>query len=206
MYKPFSGKLIACRIFDNPEADFKLQITRSNRNLQKGWLWAPQLAPSWNLFNSYQAWRKNGHWPEKYPEYRNRFLKEMMFPTAQKCLRRIVLEIQRGKSVAIGCYCSDQYCHRFIVEGLIAEHIKKKQAFQNLLDRARAGEIVILEHKWNDSVPVGQAKKIVKVICADKDKLIEWGRKHGIPESWLHISRSGIPHFDLWGRMAGKRF
>lgn len=119
MYKPLSGKLIACRIFDNPDADIKLQITRSNRNLQKGWLWTPQLAPSWGLFNRYQTWRKNGEWPEKYPEYRDRFLKEMASLTAQKYLQKIVSEIQRGKTIAIGCYCSDQYCHRFIVEELV---------------------------------------------------------------------------------------
>jgi hypothetical protein len=63
------------------------------------------------------------------------------------------------------------------------------------LGKARAGEIVVIRHRHRGRV-------IVKVLCSDPDKLRSWGRTNGIPESWMHVSRTGLPHFDLWGRAA----
>lgn len=60
---------------------------------------------------------------------------------------------------------------------------------------AREGEISFLEHRH-------KGRRILKVICSDKERLLEWARENGIPEKWLHVSRKGIPHFDLWGSMA----
>lgn len=65
------------------------------------------------------------------------------------------------------------------------------------LARARAGGIGTIRHRY-------KGRAIVKVLCADPDRLREWARANGIPEEWMHISRSGLPHFDLWGAMAKK--
>lgn len=75
---------------------------------------------------------------------------------------------------------------------------------RSLLNRIRAGEIIILKCPWNRPVPGGWAKLIVKVMCSDQEKLLAWGRERGIPEEWLHVSRTGIAHFDLWGHLATK--
>lgn len=75
--------------------------------------------------------------------------------------------------------------------------VKLKSERSKLLAKARIGEIVFLEHRY-------RGRMILKVICADKEKLIAWGQKYRITEQWLHISRSGLPHFDLWGSTAAK--
>lgn len=63
------------------------------------------------------------------------------------------------------------------------------------LTAARQGEIVVLTHPWNRKVPGGTAKTVVKVLCGDREKLAEFGQKHGLPEHWIHDTR--LPHFDL---------
>lgn len=66
-----------------------------------------------------------------------------------------------------------------------------------VLALAREGEISFLEHRH-------KGRLVLKVMCADRGKLLEWAKEHGIPEKWLHVSRKGIPHFDLWGAMEGQ--
>jgi len=124
---PLDGheNLIACRIFDSPGADIKLQITRSDKHIQKGWIHVPWLSPSWSLFSKVQAWKRAGEWPARWNEYEEQFSREMQSRLAQAYLKRIVLRLSQGKTVAIGCYCPDQYCHRFIVERLVAEKYRK---------------------------------------------------------------------------------
>ncbi|MEW6049374.1 MAG: hypothetical protein AB1609_23365 [Bacillota bacterium] len=46
--------LILCRVGQPVEADLKLQITRSPR-VAPGWTWAPELAPSPDVFTQYLA-------------------------------------------------------------------------------------------------------------------------------------------------------
>lgn len=75
--------------------------------------------------------------------------------------------------------------------------IDHKKLRKQALAKARAGEIVYMKHRY-------RGRMIIKVISADIEKLIKWGQKHGIPKQWLHISRSGLPHFDLWGVKAHK--
>ncbi|MBW2056980.1 MAG: hypothetical protein JRJ26_05730 [Deltaproteobacteria bacterium] len=36
-----------------------------------------------------------------------------------------------------------------------------------------------------------------KVLADSVEELIRWGRSHGVRT--IHISRSGKPHYDLWG-------
>ncbi len=69
---------------------------------------------------------------------------------------------------------------------------KIPMARNTAIERARRGDIVYLVHYY-------KGKKILKIMCADRHKLINWAIQHSIPKSWLHISRSGLPHFDLWG-------
>ena len=38
-----------------------------------------------------------------------------------------------------------------------------------------------------------------KVLADTFDELIGWGRRYGLRH--IHISRSGRPHYDLWGRL-----
>ena len=65
------------------------------------------------------------------------------------------------------------------------------------LAQARDGGIGIIKHRH-------KGRMVVKVLCADPDRLREWARANGIPEEWMHTSQSGLPHFDLWGRRARK--
>lgn len=67
---------------------------------------------------------------------------------------------------------------------------------------AKQGKVVVVRHRWDGKVPGGYAKTIVKVLCCDRGKLAEFGRKYGLPEGWIHDTR--LPHFDLWGEKAEK--
>ncbi|MEW6573151.1 MAG: hypothetical protein AB1374_05910 [Bacillota bacterium] len=71
-----------------------------------------------------------------------------------------------------------------------------------LVKRARAGKIAIIEMPFAVKTRGRRCRPFVKVMCADREKLLQWGRARGIPAGWLHVSRSGLPHFDLWGRQA----
>lgn len=71
-----------------------------------------------------------------------------------------------------------------------------------LVKRARAGEIAMIEMPFAVMIGGRWRRPFVKVMCADREQLLRWGRAYGIPAEWLHVSRSGLPHFDLWGRRA----
>lgn len=71
-----------------------------------------------------------------------------------------------------------------------------------LINGARTGKIVVLKVPFALFVKGRPRYPVVKVMCADRDKLLRWGYAHEIPSGWLHTSRSGMPHFDLWGRPA----
>lgn len=62
--------------------------------------------------------------------------------------------------------------------------------WREALERARRGEIAFLDHAW-------KGQRILKVICANRDRLLEWGRQFGLSERHLHDAR--VPHFDLRG-------
>ncbi|MFQ5841172.1 MAG: hypothetical protein ACE5I8_01945, partial [Thermodesulfobacteriota bacterium] len=55
-------------------------------------------------------------------------------------------------------------------------------------------------HRAHKDYPRFQVKKgqqIYKVVADSLSDLLGWGRKFGLTRP--HMSRSGIPHFDLWG-------
>lgn len=52
---------------------------------------------------------------------------------------------------------------------------------------------------------------LVKALCRDRRQplvarvviLVAWAlRTPGVQPGWLHVSRNGTPHYDLWGRWA----
>lgn len=63
--------------------------------------------------------------------------------------------------------------------------------------QAEAGEIAFLTHYWlDDRFP--DCTTVTKVACADRKKLVKWGRQYGLKEEWIH-QRESFPHFDLLG-------
>ena len=60
--------------------------------------------------------------------------------------------------------------------------------------------VYFLSHRAHRDYPWLNLKKgqqICKVVADSLNDLLEWGKKFGLTRP--HISRSGIPHFDLWG-------
>ena len=73
------------------------------------------------------------------------------------------------------------------------------RAWRDALEAARRGEIAVLSHPWGRAVPDGsRAARIVKVLCADEQRLLAWGRARGVDPRRLD-HRGSLPHFDFWG-------
>lgn len=70
------------------------------------------------------------------------------------------------------------------------------------LELLREGRLVAFVCSTGGLAP--SKSRATKIMCLDRDTLLAWAQASGIPESWLHISRKGMPHFDLWGGMADK--
>lgn len=63
------------------------------------------------------------------------------------------------------------------------------------LEKARAGELGFIIHRHDGG-------RVLKVLSVDIEKLRAWARANGIPAAWVVLSRSGMPHIDLWGKVA----
>ncbi len=60
--------------------------------------------------------------------------------------------------------------------------------------------VYFLSHRAHRDYPwlnVKKGEQIYKVVADSLSDLLEWGRTFGLTRP--HISRSGTPHFDLWG-------
>jgi hypothetical protein len=60
--------------------------------------------------------------------------------------------------------------------------------------------VYFLSHRAHRDYPwlnVKKGQQIYKVVADSLGDLLEWGKAFGLTKP--HISRSGIPHFDLWG-------
>ena len=60
--------------------------------------------------------------------------------------------------------------------------------------------VYLLSHRAHRDYPwlnVKKGQQIYKVIADSLGDLLEWGKEFGLTRP--HMSRSGIPHFDLWG-------
>lgn len=60
------------------------------------------------------------------------------------------------------------------------------------------GEIAFLTHYWIDDRFPG-CNTVTKVGCSDLNKLIAWGKKHGLKPEWIDYRDDGYSHFDLVG-------
>ena len=59
------------------------------------------------------------------------------------------------------------------------------------------GEIAFLTHYWTDKRFPG-CVTVTKVGCSNIQKLIHWGNKYELSETWIHYDKN-YPHFDLFG-------
>ena len=60
--------------------------------------------------------------------------------------------------------------------------------------------VYFLSHRAHRDYPwlnLRKGQQICKVIADNLGDLLDWGRAFGLTRP--HMSRSGIPHFDLWG-------
>ena len=60
--------------------------------------------------------------------------------------------------------------------------------------------VYFLSHRAHRDYPCFNLKKgqhICKVVADSLSDLLDWGERFGLTRP--HMSRSGVPHFDLWG-------
>ena len=60
--------------------------------------------------------------------------------------------------------------------------------------------VYFISHRAHRDFPwlhLRKGQRIYKVIADNLGELLEWGEKFGLTRP--HMSRSGVPHFDLWG-------
>lgn len=73
----------------------------------------------------------------------------------------------------------------------------KRKDIQLWKEQATRGELAFLTHFWYDE-RFPHYHTVTKAACSDKEKLIDWGKKYGLKEEWIH-HRDDFPHFDLLG-------
>ena len=59
------------------------------------------------------------------------------------------------------------------------------------------GEIAFLTHYWLDH-RFPSMKTVTKVGCCDVEKLVAWGKKHGLKREWIDFHEK-YPPYDLIG-------
>lgn len=74
----------------------------------------------------------------------------------------------------------------------------KKEELNRWKSVVMSGEVALLTHYWYDE-RFPQYNTVTKAGCSDREKLIHWGKRHGLKEEWLH-ERARFPHFDLIGK------
>lgn len=109
--------IITANLFEKVEGGLKIAITRGRP--PAGWKWMPELAPSQELFREYLVWRRKGLWPKMWPEYEEKFRKEM---EVKRALLEKLAQVSKTKNIILGCFCKTEiYCHR----RLVAEEIRR---------------------------------------------------------------------------------
>jgi hypothetical protein len=73
----------------------------------------------------------------------------------------------------------------------------KREQLTEWKQRVAQGEIAFLTHYWLHPRYPG-ITTVTKAGCSDIKRLIDWGRKYGLPEEYIHY-RASFPHFDLIG-------
>jgi len=80
-----------------------------------------------------------------------------------------------------------------------------KKLWPVIKERIALGEIAIYVHPWFGGAPTGQqVTEVLKVICCDRQKLLEWARKNNFDTGRMrvHVTRLkdvDVPHLDFWG-------
>lgn len=72
----------------------------------------------------------------------------------------------------------------------------KKKDLQQWKATINRGEIAFLTHYWLDE-RFPELKTVTKVGCNEIERLIQWGKKHGLQPEWIHHRKDGYSHFDL---------
>lgn len=87
---------------------------------EKNIFWVPELAPSQDLYNDTEKWKRSYQWTtEKYKgEYKTRFLKEMKSKEAQLKLNELKTT---NKNILLVCYCAGPKCHRYLIKEILNE-------------------------------------------------------------------------------------
>lgn len=81
-----------------------------------------------------------------------------------------------------------------------------RQTRRDALAAARAGGVALVRVPWNAplrSDPKRHVRSVLKAVSSDREALVKWCLAQGIPAAWIHRSRRGWWHVDLWG--AGER-
>lgn len=108
-----------------PKADYLLQVTSYTRN--KDWvdrnigIWCPQLAPSEELTNQVNEWKKQKRLKQNWGLFVKKYLEEQKKNPAQ--LEQVYKWLEEGKTLALGCFC-EKPCE--CVRSLLVELILQK--------------------------------------------------------------------------------
>lgn len=81
------------------------------------------------------------------------------------------------------------------------------RSYRERLARAKVGDVAVVTLPWDrplKSNPNRKVKTVTKVISANREALEAWCRAHGVPVAWIHASRRGMWHVDLWGGMEAR--
>jgi hypothetical protein len=74
----------------------------------------------------------------------------------------------------------------------------KRRELMEWKRKVAEGQIAFLTHYWlDDRFP--NYKTVTKVGCRDLEKLILWGKKHGLKPEWIDGRNKDFPHYDLLG-------
>jgi len=74
----------------------------------------------------------------------------------------------------------------------------KRAELNEWKQKVKNGELAYITHYWLDDRFPG-VKTVTKVGCANVERLIKWGRQHGLNPKYID-KRSLYPHFDLMGQ------
>jgi uncharacterized protein YeaO (DUF488 family) len=80
-------------------------------------VWLPTLSPSPELFTKARAAK---HDARLWNAFVRRFKAEMKTPGAGHVLD-LLAALSRTADFSLGCYCTDERCHRFVLQSLLRE-------------------------------------------------------------------------------------
>lgn len=117
------GSIRICRVqnLGRIKADVKIAAVRELSKPIDGALVCPELAADGFMSDLKAAAKADNTWnPSKFVgEYVPLYMRRLCLPEARQTLNRIYKAVKAGKTVAIACYCADEFvCHRVVIAGL----------------------------------------------------------------------------------------